>query len=88
MGRRGMAKGPTPPHAPFDPRIDPSDDKAYTYDEFFARYQTYYQIEEITYYWNPRMARARPHSVGEFRVKVNQSTATQIMSVHRGCASH
>ena len=70
-----MAKAP-PPHAPFDPRIDPSDRKAYTYDEFFARYQKYYQIQEITYYWNNRMARARPHSVGKFRVKVNHSTAS------------
>ena len=71
-----MAKGPTPPHAPFDPRIDPSDDKAYTYDAFLAYYQNFYQIEDITNYWNNRMVRARPHSVGKFRVKVNHSTAS------------
>ena len=76
MGRRGLAKGPTPPTAPFDTRIDPSDNQAYTYDAVFAYYHRYYFAEEIAYYWSNRMTRVQPHSVGKFRVKATHASST------------
>ena len=82
-----MAKGPASPVAPFDERVDPADNRAYTYADLFAHYRTFHSEDEIVHYWNTTMTRASPHSVGKFRVKATATSRATTTTQESGATS-